>query len=157
MRRMTLAVALACVLAGGASAQTQNPTTVPHGPMSTSPMGGMGPMGGPQKMFPQQAVDQNKDGVVSADEAAKHEAARFDAMDKNKDGALEPAEFGVKSGAPKDDARAKRRAAAFKAMDADGDGKVTKAEFDAYHAARFKKADKDGDGKVPVKDYPRGM
>ena len=157
MRRMTLALALACVFAGGTWAQAQNPPTVPQGPMSTSPMGGTGPMGGPRKMFPQHAVDENKDGVVSTDEAAKHEAMRFDAMDKNKDGALDPAEFGVKSNAPKDDARAKRRAAAFKAMDADGDGKVTKAEFDAHHAERFKKADADGDGKVPAKDYPRGM
>jgi Ca2+-binding EF-hand superfamily protein len=154
---MTLALALACVLASGAFAQAQNPPTPPHGPMSTSPLGGMGPMGGPDKLFKNRVVDENKDGMVSAEEAAKHESARFESMDKNKDGALDADEMGLRAGGAKDDARANRRAAMFKAMDADGDGKVTKAEFDAHHAERFKKADKDGDGKIPAKDYPRGM
>ena len=115
----------------------------------------MGPMGGTPMMMP--SADANRDGFVTADEAAKHAGARFDRMDKNKDGVLDETEFMPRGKGPKAEAMAKRHASAFKAMDKDGDGKVSREEFLAHHAERFKAMDQDGDGKIPAQDYRKGM
>ena len=75
-------------------------------------------------------LDTNKDGRVSRDEAkadAKF-AERFDAMDANKDGFIDKADF---------QARAQQhRDRWFAEADTDKDGKLSKAEFDAASAKR---------------------
>jgi len=78
------------------------------------------------------AMDTNKDGAVDLAEfqafAASKQKPRFDAMDKNGDGNVTFEEFTGASG--------EQAAALFKRMDVDGDGKLTKADADAKRAGR---------------------
>jgi Ca2+-binding EF-hand superfamily protein len=100
-------------------------------------------------------VDDNGDGVISADEAASRVEAVFAAMDADDDGSLTEEEymavrmgpgFGLNQDRQADmQARKKER---FAAIDPDKDGKVTQAEFLAAAQKRFAEADTDKDGKV---------
>jgi opacity protein-like surface antigen len=84
-------------------------------------------------MFP----DPDHDGVTTKDEMLAGSAARFDALDADKDGKLSEAE---RSAAP--GGRMLQRA------DADGDGVVTKAEMAAAAGSRFDRIDANHDGKI---------
>ena len=64
--------------------------------------------------------------VTRADVEARI-AARFSALDTNRDGAVEQSEATAARAKMRED----RRDARFKAMDKDGNGEVTRAEFDA--------------------------
>ncbi|MBN6150932.1 EF-hand domain-containing protein [Xanthomonas sp. AmX2] len=75
-------------------------------------------------------LDADKDGRISRDEAKADPkfAARFDAMDANKDGFVDQADRQL---------RAKQhRDAWFAEADTDKDGKLSRAEFDVAHAKR---------------------
>jgi hypothetical protein len=99
-------------------------------------------------------IDQNNDGVISADEAAAHAEAAFQAMDANEDGTLTKEEFnqfhqgrGAGWGWHRP-AGQEWKEKHFKAFDKNADGKLTKAEFMEGHRAQFEAADANKDGKV---------
>jgi len=99
-------------------------------------------------------IDQNNDGVISADEAAAHAEAAFQAMDADEDGTLTKDEFtrfhggrGAGWGWHRP-ARQEWKEEHFKEFDKDTDGKLTKAEFMDGHRAQFEAADANKDGKV---------
>ena len=101
------------------------------------------------------AIDENNDGIISADEAAAQVEAVFAAMDADDDGELTMDEYmavrmGPGEGKNPDRMKAmqERKKARFAEMDADKSGKLSKAEFIEGGKARFAAADTDKDGKV---------
>lgn len=98
------------------------------------------------------AVDANKDGVVSREEAKDHPrlAAAFDAWDKNGDGSLDQAEMTAHREAMRTEMRAKAHER-LKAADTDGDGSISRKEAEASMpglAEKFDRMDADKDGKI---------
>jgi len=98
------------------------------------------------------AVDANKDGIVSREEAKDHPrlASSFDAWDKNKDGNLDQAEMAAHREAMRAEMRAKVHER-LKAADTDGDGSISRKEAEASMpglAAKFDQMDVDKDGKI---------
>jgi len=92
--------------------------------------------GGPPK------IDANGDGVITKAEAAAFPrlAARFDELDKNKDGKLSGDERPMRSG---------NGPGRMAALDADKDGRISRAEAKADAdglATRFDQLDKNKDG-----------
>lgn len=160
--RSGIAVA-AALIAGLASvpetaAQVRNPAGPPTlaGPYGSGPGPGPGPMppapfatalprdfpSPVERMF--DMLDADHDGVVTVAEALKRVDDLFDAIDQNKDGALDKSEFDTWFG------RANPEAARFFLVlyDIDGDGKVTRAEFESPEKKRFALFDRNDDGKV---------
>lgn len=87
-------------------------------------------------------IDANGDGVITKAEAAAFPrlAARFDELDKNKDGKLSRDEMPPRAG---------MGPGRFEALDANKDGRISKAEAQADKAgvaARFDQLDKNRDG-----------
>ncbi len=105
---------------------------------------------GPQSA-PRVKLDANGDGVIDRNEAAKSErfAARFDQMDKNKDGKLTADERPQWSGR-----HGGHRGGRMMQADKDGDGRISKAEAAAEpkFAERFDKMDTNKDGFVDRAD-----
>jgi Ca2+-binding EF-hand superfamily protein len=105
-------------------------------------------------------IDVNKDGMVSADEWTTFQERSFDALDKDKSGFLEHAEF---AGAPKDGGafataayvRGLMSDEMFRKIDANGDGKISKEEFVSYQRRVFEMLDKSGKGMVGPTDFIR--
>jgi len=102
-------------------------------------------------------MDQNEDGVISADEAAAWHESVFFAMDANDDGALTFEEYmavrmgpGAGLNSARQQAMQARKEARFKEMDTDSDESVSKAEFMAAGKARYEASDTNKDGKVTV-------
>lgn len=98
------------------------------------------------------AMDANKDGVVSREEAKAHPrlSEGFDAWDKNKDGNLDQAEMTAHREAMRGEMRAKAHER-LKAADKDGDGSISRKEADESMpqlAGRFDRMDADKDGKI---------
>lgn len=98
------------------------------------------------------AVDANKDGVVSREEAKEHPrlAAGFDSWDKNKDGSLDQAEMTAHREAMRAEMRAKVHER-LNAADTDGDGSISRKEAEASMpglAGKFDSMDADKDGKI---------
>lgn len=98
------------------------------------------------------AVDANKDGIVSREEAKDHPrlAGSFDAWDKNKDGSLDETEMTAHREAMRAEMRAKVHER-LKAADTDGDGSLSRKEVEASMpglAAKFDRMDADKDGKI---------
>ena len=122
---------------------------------------GMGMMGGGRMPQMFAMVDQNEDGVVSADEAAALHEAIFAILDADDDGVITQAEHeqahaGMGYGPAQGGQAARwqqRQAERFQAMDENGDGQVTQAEFMAAGERRFSEADADGDGRVTVWEF----
>lgn len=85
------------------------------------------------RMF--ERLDTNNDGKVTLAEAQAGAQARFNALDKNKDGVLSSDELGD-------------RHFMMKHADANGDGKVTLAELQAQTQAWFAKLDANHDNVV---------
>ena len=123
----------------------------PYGRDGYGPMGpGMGAVPPQQFNAPGRgrfaSVDENDDGIVSAEEAASHADLVFTAMDADDDGVLTLDEYltvrlGPQPGSnPAREAQMlARKQARFDPMDADGDGQVSKQEFmtaaEAEHAS----------------------
>ena len=106
------------------------------------PMSGMPQPPSIERVF--EMLDTDHDGVVAVAEALKGVGEHFDAVDQNKDGTLEKAEFDSWFG------RANQEASRFflTLYDLDGDGKVTRTEFENPVKKRFALFDRNDDGKV---------
>lgn len=127
-----IALALAVAAAGAAFAQQTGANAGPQG-------------------APRIKLDANGDGVIDRAEAAKSErfAARFDQLDKNKDGKLsadERPQWGGRHG--------RHGGGRMMQADKDGDGRISKAEAAAEpkFAERFDKMDVNKDGFVDRTD-----
>lgn len=100
---------------------------------------------------PRVKLDANGDGVIDRSEAAKSErfAARFDHLDKNKDGKLTADERPQRH-----DRHGGHRGGRMMQADKDGDGRISKAEAAAEpkFAERFGKMDINKDGFVDRSD-----
>ncbi len=88
------------------------------------------------------AMDTNKDGALDKSEAKDRLAKAFDEIDLNKDGKVTKDELKAGWQAQRTDRQAQRVAR----IDTDKDGKVSWAESEAQAKARFDKADANHDG-----------
>ncbi len=88
------------------------------------------------------ALDTNKDGKISAEEHAAHQAAVFKAADANKDGKLTAAELATYQEQERARMKKEREAAHFAKLDTNGDGVVSAEEFKAAGDQRFEKMEK---------------
>lgn len=103
-------------------------------------------------------IDRNGDGVIDRDEAKAHPrlAAKFDALDKNKDGKLDaserPRHAGKRHGGRH--GHGARGGFADAALDIDKDGRISRAEAAASErfAARFDQLDVNRDGFIDKAD-----
>lgn len=141
------------------------------GPGTISPGAGGGPMMGPSQGMGQgmgpgpqlgmarspyaMPVDQNRDGMVTAEEAALWHEMIFAALDIDENDALSLEEFaaGHMGSGARAGGRQERREARFRELDRNGDGQVTLEEFLDTAATRFQAADRDGDGQVSVWEF----
>ncbi|NRQ13433.1 EF-hand domain-containing protein [Ensifer sesbaniae] len=83
------------------------------------------------------ALDRNKDGAVDRSEYEAFMTTAFVNLDRNKDGNL-----------TSDETKQALNAQQFAATDASGDGKITRNEFLDRVMADFKMADRSGDGNL---------
>ena len=135
----------------------------PGGIMGAAPgMMGQGMMGSGQGAAPGRGmhamlVDRDRDGSVTADEAAAWYEEMFAALDADDDDALSGEEFAapvrMHPGRAQAAAQQERRQARFQQMDKNNDGQVTLDEYLAAAAERFQAADRDGDGRVSVWEF----
>jgi len=88
-------------------------------------------------------ADANKDGKVTLQEAQDKAKARFDQVDKNKDGVLSKDELAGRAGR-------------MLHADANKDGAVTAAESRAQVQTWFQKMDANKDGSLSGDELPRG-
>jgi Ca2+-binding EF-hand superfamily protein len=104
-----------------------------------------------------QALDQNGDGKLSADEAAGAPllARRFADLDQDKDGAITPAEIK----AALKEKMEKKGHERFAALDKDGDGKLSAAETASAPllGRGFSRIDNDGDGFVTEDEIKQAL
>jgi len=142
-----LPVAVLLLLSSGAvpDARAQGPTGASTGTSTGTSTGA------PADPFA--GMDPDGDGRVTREEVAAFRAARFDVLDANHDGKLQPTERGAvrPNGARPGDA-------AFRRLDTDGDGRITGEEMERARkgAARravdtkglFDRADANHDGNV---------
>lgn len=111
-------------------------------------------------------ADTNKDGRISQEEFVsalpKQGAKRFEQLDVNKDGVIDPSDHAKGSGGrPKEKPDAQPGAALaklLKAADQDGDKEVSSAEFSAKYPNadpdRFARLDRNKDGVINSTDVP---
>lgn len=94
-------------------------------------------------------ADANKDGVVTLEEVLAQATKRFDALDRNKDGVVDQADFD----ALRKEMTAYRVQRFMHRYGADKEGKVTRDQF--YKAAkdRFARLDVNNDGKLDREDF----
>lgn len=105
-------------------------------------------------------ADPFGDATIARADAEAQSAARFDALDANKDGALAPEELaamrpprpaGAAEPARPADGQQRGRGPGggmMRTADANGDGKISKDEFLAAQQRRFDQMDDDKDGKL---------
>jgi hypothetical protein len=105
-------------------------------------------------------MDTNGDGMVSMDEWTTFQNRLFDALDKDKSGFLDEAEF---TGPFNENlafataayARGLMTKSMFMKIDTNGDGKISREEFLAYHRKIFDMLDKQKKGMVGLVDFIR--
>ncbi len=115
--------------------------------------GGAEPMGRGMPMLRMlQGADANKDGVITLDEALAAAEKRFAVLDRNKDGAIDKADFDLLR-KEMVDYRVKRFIHHY---GADKDGKVTREQFMAKAAERFAQLDFNTDGTIGRDERPGG-
>jgi Ca2+-binding EF-hand superfamily protein len=105
-------------------------------------------------------MDTNADGMVSRDEWTSFQERTFNALDKDKSGFIDQAEFTATSDASfafatAGYARGLMTKEMFTKIDADGDGKISREEFLAYHRKIFEMLDKQKKGMVGLVDFIR--
>jgi Ca2+-binding EF-hand superfamily protein len=98
-------------------------------------------------------ADANKDGIVTLDEVVAGAAPSFDALDRNKDGSVDQADFDALRG-EMTAYRAQRFLHRFGAVQ---DGKVTREQFHKVAKERFAARDVNNDGKLDRSDFWPGM
>ncbi|NQW10782.1 MAG: calcium sensor EFh [Alphaproteobacteria bacterium] len=91
-----------------------------------------------------EAMDTNKDGVVTRDELAAHRAARLKAADSDGDGLLSAEEFA----AMHDGGKVERAQRMVRWLDGDGDGKLSLDELGFMGGRMMAHVDRDGNGSV---------
>ncbi|WP_024870087.1 EF-hand domain-containing protein [Pseudoxanthomonas suwonensis] len=136
-----IAAALLAMTAGVAAAQTTTPAAAPA-------------------KAERKALDANGDGVVDRSEAAAFPrlAARFDELDRDKDGKLQAGEL-PRHGKGHHGRFGHGPKGGFMALDTDKDGRISKAEAAAKprFAERFAKLDVNGDGFLDKADRELAM
>ena len=85
--------------------------------------------------------DADHDGTLDLGEVKKAAGARFDQLDRNRDGTLDRRELGATMSVRE-----------FRQADADKDGTLDKNEYLTMVEKRFRAADKNGDGKLDKKE-----
>ncbi|MDX2288532.1 MAG: hypothetical protein NW217_06895 [Hyphomicrobiaceae bacterium] len=95
----------------------------------------------------------SRGGGRTLDQAIERAGRRFARMDDNKDGVISAEEVGGRMPAAKLDYMKRAR---LHRADADKDGSVTKEEFRAAADKRFTRMDLDGDGRITAADLPPG-
>ncbi len=103
-------------------------------------------------------MDANGDGMVSKDEWMSFQERMFDALDRDKSGALDEAEFAGPFNenlafATAAYARGLMTKSMFMKIDTSGDGKISREEFLAYHRKVFDMLDKQKKGMVGLVDF----
>ena len=88
-----------------------------------------------------QKWDADHDGTLDLGEVKKAAGARFDQLDRNRDGTLDRRELGATMSVRE-----------FRQADADKDGTLDKNEYLTMVEKRFRAADKNGDGKLDKKE-----
>lgn len=102
------------------------------------------------------------DATILRSDAEAQAAARFAALDTDKDGSLSPEELAAgRPARPGAQAEAPRRGRGggwmARMMDANGDGKISKDEFVTATLRRFDMADADHDGKLTKAERQEAM
>jgi len=105
-------------------------------------------------------MDGNGDGMVSKDEWMSFQERTFDALDKDKSGSIDEAEFTATSDerfsfATAAYARGLMTKEMFMKIDANGDGKISREEFLTYHRKIFDMLDKQKKGMIGLVDFIR--
>jgi hypothetical protein len=137
-------------MAAEATAMQNCPMMQSQGMMGMHGQGMGGPAGTGRDAW---LADRDRDGFVSAEEAAAHFEARFTQLDADGDEAVSEAEFVGASPAapgPRHVQMLAARKQRFQAMDADKDGFVTEAEFLKAGEQRFATLPRDAQGRVGV-------
>lgn len=121
--------------------------------MSWKKDGHMGKRGRMRGQFMERikAMDTNKDGKITKEEAQAARQAAITKNDSDKSGDLNLAEFKT-LWAQKNERRAVR---AFQRLDTNGDGKITTAEQNEKIDRLFARADRNGDGVLSKDDMKR--
>lgn len=156
IRRLSLATASALLLVSGLALAQQ----------SSTPAAASAPAPAAEKSGQRTRLDANGDGVIDRTEAAAHPrlAARFDALDANKDGRLTAGERPASRGEGRRPGRGhaghgrrfhgEGRAHMPHGLDRDKDGRISRAEAaaDSAFAARFAERDANNDGYIDQAD-----
>jgi len=105
-------------------------------------------------------MDSNGDEMVSKDEWMSFQERTFDALDKDKSGSIDEAEFTATSDerfsfATAAYARGLMTKEMFMKIDANGDGKISREEFLTYHRKVFDMLDKQKKGMIGLVDFIR--
>jgi len=98
-------------------------------------------------------ADANKDGVITLDEVVAAATKRFDQLDRNKDGAVDKADFD----AMHKDMLAYQVQRFLHSFGADKDGKVSRDQFFKSAKERFAERDINRDGRIDRNDFAPGM
>ncbi len=104
-----------------------------------------------------QAMDTNKDGMISAAEHTAGAKAMFGGMDADGDGRVTAAEMDT-AHASRDGGSAPAMSSAekIKTIDTDGDGALTAEEHEKGARGKFTKMDVNGDGSLSVEEMRAG-
>lgn len=111
------------------------------------------------KMEMMKMLDGNGDHMVTLDEFNSYYTSVFDALDKDKDGTVDPKEWVGDKNEPAISlatggySRELRKMAMMSKIDKDGDHTVSKDEFLTYHQSLFKGMDKSGDKQIDPQEW----